>query len=1362
MKLRFVSICLSVILIVTARTMADVVSIGADKDNTLYESASGGLSNGSGEHMFAGETGAGELRRAVIAFDVAGNVPAGATIISVTLTLYMSRTIAGIETVTLHPLDADWGEGTSDATGPEGAGATATIGDATWLHTTYDSAFWLNPGGDFSANPSASADVGGDGFYTWGSTPELVADVQSWLDQPAANFGWVVIGNEFALTTSKRFDSRENVEVSQRPVLTINYTVTSGACCHGDGTCEVTTAEKCSEPCDHYLGDGTVCTGACFLQAPAPCCYPDGTCMEMQPCLCTADGGDPQSPFQSCADADCPLPMGACCRPTGTCEVTTPADCAGPCDQYRGDGTDCETSFCFVEVPAPCCYPDGSCVVLNPCLCREGGGTPKSPFLSCANADCPQPMGACCRPTGTCEVTTPDDCAGPCDQYRGDGTDCETSFCFVEAPAPCCYPDGSCVVMNPCLCREGGGDPQSPFLSCETADCPQPTGACCRPDGTCVVTTADECAGPCDRYRGDGTSCLAVLCFAEAPAPCCYPDGTCVEMNPCLCREGGGDPQSPFQSCATADCPQPTGGCCRPDGTCEITTADDCAGPCDQYKGDGTDCSTPCLVYRSRPCCLPNGTCVVISPCVCNAQGGTVQTGVATCAGVVCPPPAQPLQLAGNPLSAYPYFEFVRAYNFDAPVYIAIDPALHPDISGRNCDVYVVAAKSAAEWFADASLVDVRAGGPQFISFDGVTIQDNRFVIVDAADFTGDAGTDVGVGYDIVIDCDRDGFLDSGDYIDGLGDEAGMYIVNDLTMVGPLATTFADYFVTGISAPGHGAERTWYPMNIASMGQLPLVVISHGNGQQHTWYDYLQEHLASYGYIVMSHRTNSIGGPAQAALTTAQHTDAILGQQDTIAGGVLNGHIDSSRIVWIGQGRGGEGIVRAYQKIVSGEFTTVNYGPSDIALLSAIAPTDTNLGAPGSPDLANPLDAPFHLLYGAADGIVNGCAAHDELQPFNIYDRGTGPCQSTYIHGAGHNDFNCCGFVDADADPSLLLGRQDVLELVKGVYLPLIKHYVEGNIPSKDFLWRQYESLRPVGASALAVVDRLYREGDAAANFIVDDYQSQPKLNVSSSGGNVAYDVLSLGENILRDRDGEFTWMLGQMDCEELLGDFNGDGYIDSDDFAEFSACMMGPGVPVPPECLPGDFDGDGDVDFEDFQVFQRVFGTGVSCDTNGMTMAGAAYDDSKGAVLGWNGGADLYYDMEVIAAERDFSDDAYLAFRACQLTQHPDNVVDDVDLTFSVTLRDGNGVSSTINIGQYGGGIEDPFQRIGTNFSYCGPNAGWANEFEVIRIRITDFTHNAPSLDLTNIEAVRLDFGPSYGSATGRIGIDEIRVTGE
>lgn len=211
------------------------VSFGAMKDNTLFGSATGALSNGAGQYMFVGKTAQSgsptNLRRGLIQFDIAANVPVGSIITGVEMTLYFST---GQQTnlVSMHRLLASWGEGTSNATctgGNEGCGANASNGDATWLHRFKSPAqLWTTPGGDFSPTPSASLLVGSQftNDYHWLSTPALVADVQGWLNDPASNSGWLLLGEENSQGASaKRFNTREHPDASTRPVLTITYTI---------------------------------------------------------------------------------------------------------------------------------------------------------------------------------------------------------------------------------------------------------------------------------------------------------------------------------------------------------------------------------------------------------------------------------------------------------------------------------------------------------------------------------------------------------------------------------------------------------------------------------------------------------------------------------------------------------------------------------------------------------------------------------------------------------------------------------------------------------------------------------------------------------------------------------------------------------------------------------------------------------------------------------------------------------------------------------------------------------------------------------------------------------------------------------
>ena len=208
---------------------ADQVTLTSSKDNTLYESVTGSISNALGQGMFAGNTGSGSIRRALVAFDIAASVPSGAMINDVTRTLTMNRTPDNTaRTTTLHKVLADWGQGGSNAgDAMDGAGALATVGDPTWLHTFFPNSNWSAVGGDFSPVASASVSVGANGTYTWGSTPQMVADVQSWLDDQPSNFGWLLKGIETAPTMAKRFATRENSTASSRPSLVIDFTNTT-------------------------------------------------------------------------------------------------------------------------------------------------------------------------------------------------------------------------------------------------------------------------------------------------------------------------------------------------------------------------------------------------------------------------------------------------------------------------------------------------------------------------------------------------------------------------------------------------------------------------------------------------------------------------------------------------------------------------------------------------------------------------------------------------------------------------------------------------------------------------------------------------------------------------------------------------------------------------------------------------------------------------------------------------------------------------------------------------------------------------------------------------------------------------------
>ncbi len=208
---------------------ADTVNISSSKDNTLFEDPAGALSNGAGPYYYAGKTGisgGNRIRRGLMAFNIAGSIPAGSTINSAALTCIKNTpAFQGNQTISLHKVLADWGEGTSNAGDPGGFGASSTANDATWIHRFFNTILWTTAGGDFAATATASIVVTNtDGPYTWASNPQMVADVQDWLDNPANDFGWIIRGNEVTNSTAVRFCTKENSIPANHPSLTVDFT----------------------------------------------------------------------------------------------------------------------------------------------------------------------------------------------------------------------------------------------------------------------------------------------------------------------------------------------------------------------------------------------------------------------------------------------------------------------------------------------------------------------------------------------------------------------------------------------------------------------------------------------------------------------------------------------------------------------------------------------------------------------------------------------------------------------------------------------------------------------------------------------------------------------------------------------------------------------------------------------------------------------------------------------------------------------------------------------------------------------------------------------------------------------------------
>jgi spore coat protein A len=317
---------------------AETVTAQAVMDTTLYEETPS-ASDGAGAYLFSGNNGDSDARHGLIAFDIGAVVPAGSTIQSVELGLYVSRTRLGASSFSLYKMTAPWGEASSNPSGNEGAGVSAAEGDATWSHRRWPNTPWATPGGDFDPTVKASTVVGEAGqYYAW-SDAGMVGDVQAWLDDPVHNFGWIVIGDSTDAGTAKQFGSHDGSRTVS-PRLTIVFTAPAtqpiGACCAPDGSC------------GYVLGPGTACYGtyhgtgsAC---GPGVCPPPTAVCCQLDAAAacaiknqadCTAGNGRWREGLSSCQPSPCTAALTPFVDPLPVPPVATPVVQSGTQPEFR-------------------------------------------------------------------------------------------------------------------------------------------------------------------------------------------------------------------------------------------------------------------------------------------------------------------------------------------------------------------------------------------------------------------------------------------------------------------------------------------------------------------------------------------------------------------------------------------------------------------------------------------------------------------------------------------------------------------------------------------------------------------------------------------------------------------------------------------------------------------------------------------------------------------------------------------------------------------------------------------------------------------------------------------------------------------
>ena len=96
---------LGALVALAGRASADVLSLTAVRDTTLWNDAAGAVANGSGPVMIVGRSGgtsSAPIRRGLLRFDIAGMIPAGSVVNSAQLVLANPSGNTGPRNVRVH------------------------------------------------------------------------------------------------------------------------------------------------------------------------------------------------------------------------------------------------------------------------------------------------------------------------------------------------------------------------------------------------------------------------------------------------------------------------------------------------------------------------------------------------------------------------------------------------------------------------------------------------------------------------------------------------------------------------------------------------------------------------------------------------------------------------------------------------------------------------------------------------------------------------------------------------------------------------------------------------------------------------------------------------------------------------------------------------------------------------------------------------------------------------------------------------------------------------------------------------------------------------------------------------------------
>ena len=714
------------------------------------------------------------------------------------------------------------------------------------------------------------------------------------------------------------------------------------------------------------------------------------------------------------------------------------------------------------------------------------------------------------------------------------------------------------------------------------------------------------------------------------------------------------------------------------------------------------------------------------------------------------------LKLTGDPVETDPGFRFCDNFNVSDPIAIYLNPNVFTAESA-SADIYVVENRNEEEWAADQELIDVRISGEQSISTD-----EALHFLAGSESLESETGDRPGHGYDVVIDVNQNGMLDESDLIDGLGTKAGLYRVGLLGAPGPY-----DVVTTEYSPSFWNTMEIFYPFQISSMEDVPVVIVSHGWTHLYTLYNHIGEHMASHGYVVMSHR-NDVGDGGTAATATAAQTalenmDVFFNDLGEIDGGILEGHLDQSRIVHTGHSTGGECVVYAYKQLYDGVYQSPNFDVDDIRCVISLAPVSW-----WPQTEVHPEDVNYHQFLCTADTDVSGWAQDNYVQALAIYERARGNKSVLQIHGAGHEDLHNGTNASWASGPDLI-GREATHTVLLPYFLALAELYVWDNMAMEEFLTRNAGEYRPTGIDASLVLSNEYRKS-LEDGVVIDDYQSENSIGTASSGANVSRTNLTLQEVLMQDHDLSFNWD-GQWSNGMCRSRYDDDPYCAvfaweqsgnltftltpelqnwwNYESLSFRSCQV-TRHPLNAETTAFEvvaIDGDGNESVIDIRTYGAL---------------NEPYQKSNGGYLSTclePGEYEIYVGGSNWEEEMFFTIPGYLEYQpagtySIQIDTQED--CEEIEVLMFDTWGDGWDAGSLEITNE-----QETIVAEGTMLDGFDPDTegGWQNEFYTYQIPVESFWLGSTPIDRSNIQQLQFRFGEDGFSETGAIGLDDIQL---